>query len=96
MYLFVRRRRRYVAEAGQRHRQGPLRWSGRCVPVRHARGARAPRARRQAGLLAQPAASTLPADRQQASNETIWLKKGADEGAHQAESSRPLGHPSVQ
>lgn len=94
--LFVRRRRRHVAEAGQRHRQGPLWWPRRCVPVRYAGGTSAASARREARLPPQPAAGLIPADGQQARHEALWLEEGADEGADQAESGRPLGHPSVQ
>lgn len=93
---FVHRRRRYVAEAGQRHRQSPFRWFGRCVLVRHASGTSAAGDGRQARLPAKPAAGTLPTHRQQTSHETLRLQEGADEGAHQAESSRALGYTSVQ
>lgn len=89
------RRRRYVAEARQRHRQSPLRWFGRCVVVRHASGARATRTRRQARIPAKPTPSPLPAHRQQASHETLRIQEGTHEGAHQTESGRSLGYTSV-
>lgn len=90
------RRRRYVAEAGQRHRQSPLWWLGRCLPVRHSSGTRSPGAGRQARLPPQPAAGPLPTHRQQTSHETLRLQEGAHEGENQAESGRPLGHTSMQ
>lgn len=94
-YLIFRRRR-YVAEAGQRHRQSPLRWSGRCVTVWHTSGASAAGPRCQARLPAEPATGPLPAHRQQARDEAIRLKESAHEGTHPAEGRRTLGHSSVQ
>lgn len=95
-FYFCDRRRRHVAEAGQRHRQGPFRWFGRCFPVRHACGACAPGPRRQAGVSSQPVTSTLPAHRQQTSHEAVRLKKSSHERAHQTEGGGPLGHTSMQ
>lgn len=94
VYCF--RRRRYVAEAGQRHRQSPLRWFGRCFPVRHASGTSPSRAGREVRFPPEPAAGTLPANRQQARNEALWLEEGADEGEDPAEGGGALGYTSVQ
>lgn len=95
--LFIScRRRRHVAEAGQRHGQSPLWRAGRCFLVRHAGGTRPSCARRQARVSSQPAASPLSTNRQQARHETLRLEKGVDEGTDPAKSRRALGYTSVQ
>lgn len=95
-YNFVNRRRRYVAEAGQRHRQGALRWPRRCLPVRHSCRTSPARLGRKARLPPQPATGPLPAHRQQARDETLRFQESVDEGADQAEGGGTLGHTSVQ